>query len=291
MSSLRLSSSVVSHTMDTLDPASYRPVSNLTFVSIETRRKHCERASIWICWSAYFAASCSVSISSVPFHRNSGGGNAQRHDWCTWSWWDWSSGSSWHVCCIRHGRPQRAPGYNGTSVHRYRWCVGVDIGLHPQSITDGARRRGSRGNLFDQHGLRYHFYAAQFYGKLSDAPRIASAVAELITDVKEWCASMCLQLNTTKTEVMWFGSKCGRSTSVLRSWRLSSRSATWACVSMASCRCELILHPLPGPHSTTWDVSVHWSPAWTCNHRSTRCLIHPIKTGLLQPDSCRSYGC
>ena len=34
---------------------------------------------------------------------------------------------------------------------------------------------------------------------------MASAVAELIIDIKEWCASMRLQLNTTKTEVMWFG--------------------------------------------------------------------------------------
>ena len=69
--------------------------------------------------------------------------------------------------------------------------------------------RRSSGDLFDQHGLRYHIYADdmadQFHGKLSDAPRITSAVAELITDVKEWCASMRLQLNTTKTEVMWFG--------------------------------------------------------------------------------------
>ena len=64
-------------------------------------------------------------------------------------------------------------------------------------------------DIFDRHSPSYHFYAddmaAQFHGKLSDAPRIASAVAELITDVKEWCASMRLQLNTTKTEVMWFG--------------------------------------------------------------------------------------
>ena len=64
-------------------------------------------------------------------------------------------------------------------------------------------------DIFDRHSPSYHFYAddmaAQFLGKLSDAPRIASAVAELITDVKEWCASMRLQLNTTKTEVMWFG--------------------------------------------------------------------------------------
>ena len=57
-------------------------------------------------------------------------------------------------------------------------------------------------DIFDRHSPSYHFYAddmaAQFHGKLSDAPRIASAVAELITDVKEWCASMRLQLNTTK---------------------------------------------------------------------------------------------
>ena len=63
--------------------------------------------------------------------------------------------------------------------------------------------------IFDRHSPSYHFYAddmaAQFHGKLSDAPRIASAVAELITDVKKWCASMRLQLNTTKTEVVWFG--------------------------------------------------------------------------------------
>ena len=44
-------------------------------------------------------------------------------------------------------------------------------------------------DIVDRHGPSYHFYAddmaAQFHGKLSDAPRIASAVAELITDVKE----------------------------------------------------------------------------------------------------------
>ena len=56
--------------------------------------------------------------------------------------------------------------------------------------------------------------------------------------------------------------KCWQSRSVLRSWQQSRMSATWACVLMVSCRCELILHPSPDPHSTTWDVSV---PLITCS--------------------------
>ena len=40
----------------------------------------------------------------------------------------------------------------------------------------------------------------------SDIQHIVTVVDECISDVSSWCASKRLQLNTTKTEILWSGS-------------------------------------------------------------------------------------
>ena len=117
-----------------------RAVSNLTFVSKLVEKIVNVRLSELADQHTLLPhVQSAYTVRSIP--QKCCGGSAQWHDCCTWSWRDWSSGSPWHVRCIRHGRPQRAPGYNGTSICRHKGCIGVDIGLYSRSITGGARRR------------------------------------------------------------------------------------------------------------------------------------------------------
>ena len=63
--------------------------------------------------------------------------------------------------------------------------------------------------LIDRHHLGHHLYAD--YTQLIDGVRIAEINATIdrlqlcMEDIHRWCASRRLQLNPTKTEVIWFG--------------------------------------------------------------------------------------
>ena len=61
----------------------------------------------------------------------------------------------------------------------------------------------------EQHRLRFHLYADDMlglqHGKPAEAHAIASSVESCVEDVRSWCASKHLQLNASKTEVLWFG--------------------------------------------------------------------------------------
>ena len=62
---------------------------------------------------------------------------------------------------------------------------------------------------FVQHRLRFHLYADDMqglqHGKPAEARAIVSSVESCVDDVRSWCASKRLQLNASKTEVLWFG--------------------------------------------------------------------------------------
>lgn len=64
--------------------------------------------------------------------------------------------------------------------------------------------------VFKRHAVRFHLYAddKQAYdsGRVSDVDNIRRRLSECASDVAAWCAAHRLQLNTTKTEVIWFGS-------------------------------------------------------------------------------------
>ena len=64
--------------------------------------------------------------------------------------------------------------------------------------------------LLETHELQYHLFAddmqALQHGPPADVPRIVSALDNCFADISDWCASKRLQLNATKTEVLWFGS-------------------------------------------------------------------------------------
>ena len=66
-------------------------------------------------------------------------------------------------------------------------------------------------DIADKHQVRSHFYAddSQMYD--SCRPQGVSGVRDRFsgcaTDVPSWCASRRLQLNATKTEAVWFGTR------------------------------------------------------------------------------------
>jgi len=57
--------------------------------------------------------------------------------------------------------------------------------------------------------LKYHLFADDMqglkHGLPADGPQIVSTLTDCATDVIAWCAAKRLQLNADKTEVMWFG--------------------------------------------------------------------------------------
>ena len=65
-------------------------------------------------------------------------------------------------------------------------------------------------DVFEQHRVRHHLFADDMQGirhsKLSNVRDVTDGLGACVTSVNKWCASKRLQLNTKKTEVMWFGS-------------------------------------------------------------------------------------
>ena len=62
--------------------------------------------------------------------------------------------------------------------------------------------------LLQKHELLYHLFADDMQGMLhgppADVSRIVSTITDCFTDVSHWCDAKRLQLNTRKTEVLWF---------------------------------------------------------------------------------------
>lgn len=66
-------------------------------------------------------------------------------------------------------------------------------------------------DVFRRNLVRHHLFAddKQLYrsGKISDIGRIRLHLSQCILDVRDWCSSRRLQLNPHKTELVWFGSR------------------------------------------------------------------------------------
>jgi len=64
--------------------------------------------------------------------------------------------------------------------------------------------------IFQQHGIPHHLFADDMQGtgrgKPSRVNKVATKLGICVSAVSNWCAVKSLQLNTKKTEVMWFGS-------------------------------------------------------------------------------------
>jgi Reverse transcriptase (RNA-dependent DNA polymerase) len=78
--------------------------------------------------------------------------------------------------------------------------------LGPKRFTEYAE---DVSTCFEQHRLRFHLYADDTQGLQHGIPAqahaIVSSVESCVDDVRNWCASKRLQLNASKTEVLWFG--------------------------------------------------------------------------------------
>jgi len=69
------------------------------------------------------------------------------------------------------------------------------------------------------------------HGLLTDVSQIVSTLADCATDVIAWCAAKRLQLNTEKTEMMWFGaatkfSKISPASSTIRTGSIDVQPVT-----------------------------------------------------------------
>jgi len=66
-------------------------------------------------------------------------------------------------------------------------------------------------NVFRRHGVKFHLFAddKQVYvsGHISDVNAIRKQLSDCAADIAAWCSSRRLQLNASKTELIWFGSR------------------------------------------------------------------------------------
>ena len=67
-------------------------------------------------------------------------------------------------------------------------------------------------SLADQHRLDHHLYADDTQlikpTRIVDIPEVINSLQQCIESLHQWCASRRLQLNPSKTEIIWFGSRC-----------------------------------------------------------------------------------
>lgn len=65
--------------------------------------------------------------------------------------------------------------------------------------------------IFQRHGVPYHLYAddkqVYAFGRVGDLDVVRNKLVDCINDISAWCASRRLQLNSAKTELIWFGSR------------------------------------------------------------------------------------
>ena len=65
--------------------------------------------------------------------------------------------------------------------------------------------------FFTQHAVNFHLFADDKQllssGKISETSAILSLLTACVADTSHWCAFRKLQLNATKTEIAWFGSR------------------------------------------------------------------------------------
>jgi len=97
-------------------------------------------------------------------------------------------------------------GMQSSSVSQLR--VGTPQGsvLGPRSFVAYAE---DVTEVFQQHHVPYHLFADDMQGtrhnQLSRVHEVTDELGACVASVSNWCASKRLQLNTKKTEVMWFG--------------------------------------------------------------------------------------
>ena len=65
-------------------------------------------------------------------------------------------------------------------------------------------------NIFMRYHVHHHIFADDMQGtkhaKPSQVSNVAAELGRCMSTAKDWCAPRRLQLNTSKTEVMWYGS-------------------------------------------------------------------------------------
>jgi len=108
-------------------------------------------------------------------------------------------------------------------------------GLGPSSFltyTEGT------ADIFSAHSLFYHLYAddTQTYGhcSTSDIPDLISRLTFCISDLAESYSALRLQLNPSKTEFIWFGTRCNLNKIPYKHLSLSVGSSIVQCSAVVS---------------------------------------------------------
>ena len=224
-------------TLDPTQPSSYRPISNLSFISKTIERvvavrfsQHVEANNLLPCRQSAYRAHHSTETAVVAVHdelvRNINAGqvcalvlldlsaafDTVDHDTLhqvlcrrfgvqgsTMAWFD--SYQTNRTQTVQHGTRQSGP-------HRIDCSVPQGSVLGPQEFTAYTEELA---RLVHRHHLNQHLYADDT--QLIDSVKIIDISASInrlqlcVEEIIRWCASRRLQLNPVKTELIWFGTK------------------------------------------------------------------------------------
>jgi len=222
-------------TLDPSDLNSYRPISNLSFVSKTLERLVCSRFVehtdkhhlLSVSQSAY-RANYSTETMLVRLHNDivtaidhgdvgalvlldmSSAFDTVDHsiiaDVLHERFGFEGDALSWMVSYLQNRSQVVSVGATSSTARRLPCGVPQGSVLGPKQFiayTDEV------GDIFNSHSVSYYAYADDSQGlKFSDtlnARHVVTSLERSVVDVGSWCGSMRLQLNAAKTELIWFG--------------------------------------------------------------------------------------
>jgi len=223
-------------TLDPDDLASYRPISNLSFLSKVVEKtaaaritEHVEAQSLLPSRQSAYRAHHSTETAIIAV-RDEIISAIDSGKVCALVLLDLSSafdtvdhGILLHILSSRFGIHSQALDWCQSYLRQrtQTFCVGdqqsepyvVDCSVPQGSVLGPLKFVGyteDLAELISDHELNYHLYAddTQLIGSTSvtNVQSVVSRLEGCLVDIHQWCKSRRLQLNPSKTELIWFGS-------------------------------------------------------------------------------------
>jgi hypothetical protein len=224
----------------TLDPSelsSYRPISNLSFISktlerLVSRRfvNHTDKHDLFSPMQSAYRTNYSTETVLVRLHNDivtaidhgevgglilldlSAAFDTVDHtimaDVLRERFGIQGSALDWMISYLENRTQVIAVGSNSSTTRRVSCGVPQGSVLGPKQFiayTDEV------SDIFSSHRVSHYTYADDAQGfrstKPSDVSSIVTSLERTVTDVSTWCSSRRLQLNAQKTELIWFGTR------------------------------------------------------------------------------------
>jgi hypothetical protein len=222
-------------TLDSSDLNSYRPISNLSFISKTLERlvssrfvEHTEKHDLLSATQSAYRAHYSTETALVRLHNDivtaidhgdvgalvlldmSAAFDTVDHsilmDVLRERFGVEGDALSWLVSYLQNRSQVVVVGTASSTVRQVHCGVPQGSVLGPKQFiayTDEV------GDIFNTHNALYYAYADDSQGLKLSVPsnvgRIVTSLEQTVVDVRTWCGSRRLQLNANKTELIWFG--------------------------------------------------------------------------------------